>query len=409
MKRRFYQVLVFFLFFILGGLLNISKVSAASANIEITSDSNQVYVGDTLYIYINISSDSMFGDIEANLTYDEEILEYKGSVDFITGSSGFLRITDINLSESTDNRKYALEFQALKIGKSLIEFSSPIMVYDYESALPMSVFSDTYELEVIAAHTTSDNASLSSLKLSPAQLIPEFDKEVTEYSASVGYDIDRLVVVAHPEDENAIIRITGNELLVEGENKVIVTVVAEAGNTKEYNINVMKDIAPIEGVDTSPITPDKKHGSFEIVRMSEDIFAIYGGKYKITEPPADLKIPSGYTRTKIIISGVSIPVFAPEQLDNEFLLIYAENELGEAGLYSYDKVEKTMQRYITEATPIYEAVNKNNEEQMSSNKYRSNMNTAAIIIALLSALCAAFIILSIRLYMKSKGYNDDLN
>ena len=68
-----------------------------------------------------------------------------------------------------------------------------------------------------------------------------------------------------------------------------------------------------------------------------------------------------------------------------------------------------MQRYITEATPIYEAVNKNNEEQMSSNKYRSNMNTAAIIIALLSALCAAFIILSIRLYMKSKGYNDDLN
>lgn len=407
MKRRIYEILLFCLFFIVAGFLNISSINAASANIEITADSNQVFVGDTVYIYINISSDDMFGDIEANITYDEDILEYKGNVAFITGSSGFLRIDDRNLSEGTDRRKYALEFEAAQVGKSVIEFSTPIMVYDYESVLPMSVSSNSFELEATAAHTTSNNANLASLIISPAELNPEFDRDVMDYSANVGYDVEKLVVVAFPEDENATTKITGNDILEEGENKIIITVIAEAGNIIEYTINVMKEKAPEEGVNTTPITPDNKHGSFELARVGEEIFAIYGGKYKIIEPPVDMVIPNGYTKTKIIISNVSIPVYAPEQLNNEFLLIYAENELGEAGFYSYDKVEKTMQRYVIEASPAFDAVNNKDEEIMDAKKYRSNLNIAAVIIALLSALCAVFIILSIRLFMKTRGYNDD--
>ncbi len=286
---------------------------------------------------------------------------------------------------------------------------SPIMVYDDELELPMSVFSDSLEIEVNPIQTASENAYLSSLKISPAELSPEFKKNVEEYRASVGYDIDRLVVDALPEDGKATIRITGNDLLEEGENKVIVTVIAEAGNNIEYTIDVMKESAPEEGVDISPITPDNKHGSFDIVRIADDTFVIYGGKYKLIEPPVDVDIPSGYTKTKIIISGISIPVFAPEQLNNEFLLIYAENELGEAGLYRYDKVEKTMQRYIRELTPVNEADNGYDEELINSEKYQTNLNILAIIIALLSVLCIVFVILSIRLFMKLKGYGDDLN
>ncbi|MDD4112386.1 MAG: cadherin-like beta sandwich domain-containing protein [Herbinix sp.] len=407
MKRRSYKLLIFCLFFILGGFLNINYVSAASANIEITTDNSQVAVGDTVLVYINISSDSMFGDIEANLIYDEDTLEYKSSVSFITGSSGFLKIADINISEGADNRKYALEFQALKVGKTNIEFSGPVMIYDYESELPMSVFFDSIELEVKAAHTASDNAFLSSLKTSPTSISPDFDKNLFEYSTNVDYDVNRLVVEAIPEDDKATIRVEGNDFLEEGENKVIVSVIAEAGNIIEYTIDVMKEIAPEEGAYTSPITPDKKHGSFEVVRVEGELFAIYGGKYKVMELPADVKIPTGYIKTKIIISGVSIPVLASEQLDNEFLLIYAENELGEAGLYSFDKEEKTMQRYRTILDPITEQIDEIDEELMNSKQYRSKLNIAAIIIALLSALCAVFVILSIRLFMKLKGYGED--
>jgi hypothetical protein len=402
MKRGIYKILIFCLLFIIGGFLNTSTIRAASANIEFTADESQVIVGDTVYVYINISSDAMFGDVEANLTYDEDILEYKSGVSFIKGSSGFLKIADINFSEGADNRKYALEFQALKVGKSEIEFSGQVMVYDYESALPMSVFSDSLELEVRAAHAASDNARLGSLKISPTELSPAFDKNILEYSTSVGNDIDKLVVVALPEDENATIRVVGNDFLEEGENKVIITVIAESGSDIEYTIDVIRDSIPEEGVDINPITPDEKHGSFEVVRAGDEIFAIYGGKYKIIDSNSDVIIPSGYTKTRIIISGISIPVFTPEQLDSEFLLIYAENELGETGFYRYDKAEKTMQRYVTELAPIYDSVKEVDEELMNSKQYRSNLNKAAIIIALLSVLCALFIILSIRLYLKTK-------
>jgi hypothetical protein len=407
MKRVISKLLLICLFLVFGGLININYAYAASANVEITTDKSQVTVGDTVLVYINISSDSMFGDVEANLTYDEEILEYKGGVSFISGNIGFLKIADVNISEGSDNRKYALEFQALEVGKTEIEFSGPVMVYDYETELPMSVFYDSTEIEVKPAHTASDNAYLSSLKVSSAELEPAFDKNTFEYSTSVAYDVDRLVVVALPEDEKATVRITGNDLLEEGENKVVINVTAEAGNIIEYTIKVAKDIAPEVGVDTPSITPDKKHGSFEVVRVEGEIFAIYGGKYKLLEPPADIKVPSGYIKTKIIISGVSIPVYASEQLDSEFFLIYAENELGEAGLYSYDKVERTMQRYTSVIAPVPGQTDEINKEPVNNEQYRSKMNIAAIIIALLSALCAVLVILCIRMFMKLRGYGDD--
>lgn len=401
MKRRVNKAVLFSLLLFIGGFLNIQTVSAASANVEITTDENQVTVGDTVYVYINITSDTMFGDIEANLTYDENIIEYISGVSFITGSSGFLKIADINFSDGAQSRKYALEFQALEVGKCEIAFSGNIMVYDYESEFPMSVSTDKLELEVKAAHTASDNTYLKSLKISPTELEPSFDKNIYEYSTNVGYETEKLVVVALPEDEKSTIRISGNESLKEGENKVIVTVMAEAGNDIEYIINVFKESTP-QGVEIDPITPDKKHGSLEVVKLDKELFMIYGGKYKLVDPSSDVKIPSGYTKTRIIISDTSIEVFTPEQLDSEFLLIYAENELGEAGFYKYDKVERTMQRYVSELSFVEKPVDETQEDIMQSEEYQSNLKKAAIVIAILSAICILFMLLSIRLYMKSK-------
>ena len=213
------------------------------------------------------------------------------------------------------------------------------MVYDYETGMPMSVSSNILELEVKAAHTASDNASLASLKISPSQLNPAFDKNIYEYNTNVAYDVDKLVVVALPEDEKATIRISGNETLKEGENKVITTVVAESGKKVEYVINVTKESAPEDELDIDPITPDNRHGSFELIQEDNEIFAIYNGKYKLLEPASDVKIPEGYTKTNMILSGISISVYEPNLPGSDFVLIYAENELGEANFYRYDKVE----------------------------------------------------------------------
>lgn len=400
MKRKVLQMIIFSMLLLGGGLLNIKTINAASANVEITADDNQVTVGDTIYAYITVSSDTMFGDIEANLTYDEDVLEYVGGISFITGSSGFLKIADINFSEGAESRKYALEFLALDVGKCEIKFDGSIMVYDYSSGYPMSVSSNKLELEVKASHTASDNAYLKSLKISPTELEPSFDKNTFEYNTSVGYESEKLVVVALPEDENATIRVKGNDSLAEGDNKVIVTVVAEAGNKIEYTVNVFKENTPAD-VDIDPITPNKKHGSFEVVESGNERFIVYGGKYKLIEPAANVKIPSGYTKTRIIVSDASIEVYAPEQLDSEFLLLYAENELGQAGFYQYDKIERTIQRFALEYPIIQGPIDSTDTDIMKSKQYQSNLSKAAIAIAILSAMCILLMLLSIKLYLKT--------
>jgi hypothetical protein len=85
-------------------------------------------------------------------------------------------------------------------------------------------------------------------------------------------------------------------------------------------------------------------------------------------------------------------------------LIYAENELGQPGFYRYDKVERTMQRYIEDLTPVYGPIDDIDKELMDSNEYRAKLNKAAIIIGILSGLCALFIVLFIRYFLMSKGY-----
>ncbi|HCR39554.1 MAG TPA: hypothetical protein DIW41_01505, partial [Lachnospiraceae bacterium] len=65
------------LFALLAGIFFTTKpVQAASAEIEIAADTKEVTVGDDFFVYIRITSDTMFGDFEANLTYDDELIEY---------------------------------------------------------------------------------------------------------------------------------------------------------------------------------------------------------------------------------------------------------------------------------------------------------------------------------------------
>lgn len=404
----------FLLFLFAGSMLGEKPCFAASAGIDLTADATEVTVGDNIFVYITIDSDTLFGDLEANLTYDDNILEYLSGPPVITGSSGFLKISDIGVSEGSNNRKYTLKFEAMKVGTCELSLLEPAMVYDYDSGLEMSVSSNVLTLKVKAAETASINANLKSLKINPSELTPVFDKKLYEYNANVGYETEKLIVDALPEDDKTTVSISGNEFLKEGENKVIITVLAESGAVIEYIINVFREKAPSEGTitDNTTITPGAAQGTFEVVRIDGEIFAVYDGKYKLIEPGSDVKIPDGYSKTKAILSSISVNVYTQgNDLQNEFYLIYAMNELGEAGFYQYDRIEKTMQRYITEdASGSNNVVTSDEKENMKSDDYRSNLSKAAIIIALLSMVCVLLIAVVIRLYLKLKGFKeDDLN
>lgn len=81
---------------------------------------------------------------------------------------------------------------------------------------------------------------LSSLAVAEGVLLPEFNKEVKEYTLTVSNEITTVNVAATTSDQKASYTVTGNTELKEGENIVTITVKAEDGSIADYIIKVTR-------------------------------------------------------------------------------------------------------------------------------------------------------------------------
>lgn len=87
----------------------------------------------------------------------------------------------------------------------------------------------------------SNEKNLKSLTIDgDYKLTPEFDKNVTEYTLSVGSDVESIKINAKAVDNNAKVEIKGNDKLLMGENTVEIKVTAEDGTVRTYKINVTR-------------------------------------------------------------------------------------------------------------------------------------------------------------------------
>lgn len=383
---------------------NTEICSAASAQIDLTADSDEIRVGDTFHVFINIESDVAIGNFEANLTYDDRLMQYTGGASVISGDSGFLKISDMYVTEGDYSRKYSLEFEALKVGKARIEFYSRIMVYDFENDMEMPVSSNVLELEIKPEESASTDARLKSLQVYPAGLNPEFAPDVYEYYINISHETERLVVSATPYDANATVTVSGNENLNEGDNNVVISVLSEAGDIIEYKIKAYRESAAEEPVPNTGEKEDRPDDYFELLGEDGRIFAIFGGRYEIIKPGDDISIPEGYKSGTITISGITIPAYIPENNDqSEYVLIYAKNEFGNMGFYKYDRIEKTLQRYNDSSWIIDNGSKADNDKEQDN----SSLTKAVFVIVLLCGLCILMTFITVRMYIRLKGYKDD--
>ncbi len=86
----------------------------------------------------------------------------------------------------------------------------------------------------------SNNANLKSLVVENQEIIPSFSTATLAYTMQVTNDITNLNINAEAEDEKATVSIQGNTDLKEGENLVTISVSAEDGTIKIYEIKVTK-------------------------------------------------------------------------------------------------------------------------------------------------------------------------
>ena len=102
-----------------------------------------------------------------------------------------------------------------------------------------------YTITINREDPRSNNANLSSLKVSGQDLSPGFNKNTTTYSMTVPFSVSSLDIKTTTEDSNAKVSITGNKNLpAEATTPVTIKVTAENGTVKTYTINVTREKDP---------------------------------------------------------------------------------------------------------------------------------------------------------------------
>ena len=189
----------------------------------------------------------------------------------------------------------------------------------------------------------SGDSSLSSLKISEGKLSPSFKSNVTKYTATVDYDVTKLVVSATPSNKKASIEsVTGNGKvsLNVGSNTIKVVVKAENGVQTTYTLDVTRKEKEIESSETTSSetqaseTPSSETQSEQTeTPVEEQTFEYNGQTLNIIEEIPNKIVPSDFSKEKIVIDGkeVSGLKFAKGELQ----LLYLGDE--NSSLYMYDK------------------------------------------------------------------------
>ena len=87
---------------------------------------------------------------------------------------------------------------------------------------------------------------------------------------------------------------------------------------------------------------DNENGTFspfEQVELSQDRYIV------LLQDDGSVSLPSAYQETTLTLNGKEFPVW--QNTDNaDYYVVYALNADGQKGLYQYDTVDGTYQRYV---------------------------------------------------------------
>lgn len=337
--RKIILNLAFILVLGIGVSLNSNFVMQAYAlDTRIAFSDPSVIEGNEVTVVLKISSleGGNLGNANLMLKYDNSYLE------FISGNNAEGGAGAIKISAGEDGKQewvYNLRFKALKAGETNIEVSSD-EIYDVNGKSATISKKGSSKVTIAAGASTSTNANLSSLSVSEGALEPEFNPDTTEYTMNVGADINSINISAVAAEANSSVEISGNENLVEGENKVNINVKAADGSTsKSYTITVMKAVTSESQASTESET---EKSLAEITVSSKTIHVI--------DLDSDVKIPENMVENSIEVNGVKVKGWIDKSDGGQnFVLVYGQNSEGEKGFYVYDLKEKTIQRYFFES------------------------------------------------------------
>lgn len=304
-----------------------NKTTNVSGSVTVTATNSSTDTNDKNNDKKNDNNDSKKND--NNDTTTEPTFKSANDKVYATG--------DINIrkSYSADSEKIG----TLKAGESVTRTGISDNGWSKVSYNRGTGYIKTSLLTTEEPSKASDKA-LKTLEVTPEGLDPEFDPETTSYTLNVGADVEKLEIKAAPNDEKATVEITGNELLVAGDNAVKITVTAQDGTTRIYTINVKKGEATTLGLASLKI-----NGYTLSPKFASNVY-----EYKINVLDPNI--------TKLDISAVANAENAKVEITGNTNLIKGENTIT-ITVTSEDGKEKVVYQII---------VNKDSDALVTTNK-----------------------------------------
>lgn len=349
-----------------------TEVSAASANVQFSTNTTNVAEGSSVTVVCRVSSQDGFRDVDMEVEYDSEVLEFVKGGKKVTGSGGVLHIKSANNADTVKNRTYSLKFKALKQGVSSVQINDNASISN-ESGEGLSISSNCVNLSVGAGEleepergaaassvmgstaspmpsatpepNLNKNTKLQSLQFNCIAMSPQFNNDVKDYTVNVDYNTDSLFFRYDASNSKQKVRMKDGTDLVPGENKVKVVVTAESGDKRTFNINVVK-----ESEAETKVREQQEKGTSDIVfslyEKNGSIFIQNEYQFEVVDVEDDGVLPSGYVKSSVDLEGKTVTAYTmANDLDNNYLLMYLKGASGKPTLYQYDRQEKTLQRY----------------------------------------------------------------
>ena len=442
------------------------RVVYADNNFSVSVSSNTVNVDDLVYVYCTCNSSDIITNFSGELSFDNEAFSY------VSGGVGISNDAVRLQSEGgTYSCTFTVAFVATKPAVCEFVFSGNV-IKNADAKFDRV----TTEVTVNKAPKTennysssggkqylSSNIALTDLKVSCANLVPLFDKNVFNYTAIVKYGVNKVTITATSNDG----KITGDGTfdIKVGDNKRPITVTSRDGKTKKtYNVNIhrmtKKETAAFEAAERNEnplsvnisgegysLLPDLTNkGIFEnyIVKnaIRKDVNVTYlsdtNGKYNLylaenasgkeryinqtelgnfeeigyiikdnkiyiaNEIPDNIDYSEDYIKTTLKIDGINIPALQFKQSGaKDMFILYCYNG-EELEYYRYDKTEKTLSR-APEFAMKYYSLEGNIKDKGIIARFNA-LSKAAKLVVVLIALSVVFIValISFSVYKKIK-------
>lgn len=133
--------------------------------------------------------------------------------------------------------------------KASININNPVLIQNSSTNVVITVTAEngskkTYTIHVKRArdpnYVESPDNNLSSLVVKNSELTPAFTADITTYTVSVPYEVEKLNVTANAAAELAKVDISDTTLQEGAVNDIIITVTAENGIKKTYTIKASR-------------------------------------------------------------------------------------------------------------------------------------------------------------------------